>query len=482
MKLDIFVLICAVTAIMINAENINLEGQTKTINVYLVSWINNRPYYLPQDSSIEITKGLLPMAIRQQLPEYCHAKRDGFKFMYHDDPKYHLQSEKELLTLINQSSKTKILQRLNTTENSTDIFIVAGTTNKQKNSNIFKRVPIIQTEKAVLIVRTKDILLLKRFWKGIWKCNGVIFFAVTCAVNLGALIWIIERTATSKSDFQNTFGAGLWTSFWYCFVTMTTVGYGDKVPKHFLSRILCLVWMLFGLMLTAIITTTVMEAVQDEFSKFGIDIAVTDSPLQRGLVTTRLAGNPVVLRNVEEIFEAVRSNQVVAGLMDAFVASYVFSEEKIDDLKMESVISMQTWMYGYVINFNRDMECHFEDEKHSIPDIYSSKFRSMFVPHFSISHYYARSFIELFNKQDGGLVLYISIVAGCLVAIGFFTEIGVKVWRRRPSSSIKRGNVADEENLIEQLQLIEEMEKQFLAKIDTLRVNLMNSRVSDEMN
>ena len=42
--------------------------------------------------------------------------------------------------------------------------------------------------------------------------------------------------------------------FWWSFVSMTTVGYGDKIPKNMLSRMFSVVWILVGVTIVAIFT------------------------------------------------------------------------------------------------------------------------------------------------------------------------------------------------------------------------------------
>lgn len=75
---------------------------------------------------------------------------------------------------------------------------------------------------------------------------------------VGAIMWLLERR--HNPHFQGTPAAGVAAGMWWAVVTMSTVGYGDKVPRSGAGRLLAMVWMLASLVLlttfTASITTS----------------------------------------------------------------------------------------------------------------------------------------------------------------------------------------------------------------------------------
>ncbi|XP_066929874.1 uncharacterized protein [Clytia hemisphaerica] len=502
----LYILLPAVLSVDLDYKNLAdyakkwQKGRSKPIKctVHLIGWNNNPPYFyqsdVPGDSEHDkeiwiTTTGIIPEILTRILHKTEHWSKEklNVKYAYEiQNETFSFTTEQELIDLVSDRDVKRPLNTFNVSASSNEVFILAGTTFYTENEKLYKRMKIVTTENSVIIVRTKDILLLHRFFNGIWKCKGVIFFAVTCAVNLAAVIWVIERQ--SNMGFEKTFGAGLWTSFWYCFVTMTTVGYGDKVPKHFISRFLCLAWMLFGLMLTAIITTTIMEAVQEEFPKVGKRIAVKNDSTQQAVLTTKISAFPVPYQTAEEVLEAVRREEVDAGFLDSPVAAYLFKEHKIEDLKIESRFLVKSWVFGYVFQAVWD-ECSAFFLNQTLPEDTMSSYKSIFVPTYHIKHYYARDFLEFFiTSNDEGLVYYMTIFAAILIFLGVLTELLIKLnnWYQvrqqyggncMTATMIRRQRLrSDRESLLQKEaedEIMKELETEVFDKIQELKERLM---------
>jgi ABC-type amino acid transport substrate-binding protein len=69
----------------------------------------------------------------------------------------------------------------------------------------------------------------------------------------GGLVWLVER---KNHHFERNL-QGLLSSFWWSAVTMTTVGYGDKVPISNLGRFIAFLWMLCSIIIISIFTASI---------------------------------------------------------------------------------------------------------------------------------------------------------------------------------------------------------------------------------
>lgn len=109
---------------------------------------------------------------------------------------------------------------------------------------------------------SQAVELRHRFYKALWLAVNVvwpIFSALLgLVVVLGLLIAWVE-------------GWGLFDGIYFAFVTGLTVGYGDLVPKHGISRVLAIAIGFHGVMLTALFAAITVRALQ---------AAMQDSPSQ----------------------------------------------------------------------------------------------------------------------------------------------------------------------------------------------------------
>jgi len=75
---------------------------------------------------------------------------------------------------------------------------------------------------------------------------------------VGVLIWLLERR--QKSHFDSRPSRGIADGVWWAAVTMTSTGYGDKVPATLGGRVLAVVWMFASIFLVALFSATLASS------------------------------------------------------------------------------------------------------------------------------------------------------------------------------------------------------------------------------
>lgn len=108
-----------------------------------------------------------------------------------------------------------------------------------------------------------DAVFSKTFFRIV---AGLFFAMLVSAVG----IYLFERRQ-NREQFDKGWVKGIAAGLWWAAVTLTTVGYGDKVPKTLGGRMIGLVWMFAGLFIIAGFTAAVTSALTVTELRTGIN-------------------------------------------------------------------------------------------------------------------------------------------------------------------------------------------------------------------
>ncbi|KAK3715206.1 hypothetical protein QZH41_007816 [Actinostola sp. cb2023] len=86
---------------------------------------------------------------------------------------------------------------------------------------------------------------------GAWP---VLVLTLLLSVLAGIIAWVLENN--NPKEFPRSFTVGACEGFWWAFVSMTTVGYGDRAPKSLQGRAFAVLWILIGICIISIFTAT----------------------------------------------------------------------------------------------------------------------------------------------------------------------------------------------------------------------------------
>ena len=160
----------------------------------------------------------------------------------------------------------------------------------------------------------------------------LIVFGVAVLVS-AHLIWWLERK--QNDDFARPYGRGIWDSFYWSVVTMSTVGYGDKVARGSLGRVLALVWIALGTLVFASFTAAIASSLA--VSELQAEIAgPSDLPGRRVASVRNSAGEtylnaagigPVLTDDINEAYELLDGGEVEAVVFDAPVLRFHAARE-----------------------------------------------------------------------------------------------------------------------------------------------------------
>ncbi len=134
---------------------------------------------------------------------------------------------------------------------------------------------------------------------------------------VGALMWLVERRRNPR-EFSPKVLPGLGDGFWFAGVTLSTIGYGDKTPVTVAGRLIAMLWMLVGVVVTAGLTASIVTIAHigqtaDGTLRAGPVAAVTGSTTAAYLEAEgREVTSFATLDEAVAAFEAGRVDQVAA--------------------------------------------------------------------------------------------------------------------------------------------------------------------------
>ncbi len=156
----------------------------------------------------------------------------------------------------------------------------------------------------------------------VFKNKKVFSLTIVLAIMMtffGLLIWFAERNKDSFEDGYHGVISGLWWSA----VTMTTVGYGDKVPITKKGRFVAFLWMVISLVMVSIFTATITSVLTVNQLTNELKDIKSIKKLKVGTVEASASEEYLrrnIFTNVDEYPDLVQGlNGLLAGDIEAFV-------------------------------------------------------------------------------------------------------------------------------------------------------------------
>ena len=182
----------------------------------------------------------------------------------------------------------------------------------------------------------------------------LVVFGVAVLVS-AHLVWWLERR--DNPDFASPYGRGIWDSFYWSVVTMSTVGYGDKVARGTKGRVLALVWIALGTLVFASFTAAIASSLAVTELRSEIS-GPSDLAGRRVATVTNSAGatylpsigvGPVLVDNIEDAYPMLSEGDVGAVVFDAPVLQFHAAREGAGEVATVGA-DFQRVQYGLMLS------------------------------------------------------------------------------------------------------------------------------------
>ncbi|XP_047125709.1 uncharacterized protein LOC105850908 isoform X2 [Hydra vulgaris] len=114
---------------------------------------------------------------------------------------------------------------------------------------------LVMSPGIAIVVRNENTInqVINKMLLGVLNVWPVLLISYAIASIFGIVIWFTDQFSNPEQFSKGSSLRGPLSGFWFTFVTMTTIGYGDLSPRSVLSRTFAMVWFLTGLILNGII-------------------------------------------------------------------------------------------------------------------------------------------------------------------------------------------------------------------------------------
>ncbi|XP_065070746.1 uncharacterized protein LOC135695552 [Rhopilema esculentum] len=203
-------------------------------------------------------------------------------------------------------------------------FPIEGSKTSEYYSSSHLFIPIVDSPGYALLVKSNNDGQASVIFDSILNGWPILVLTVVMAVLAGMIMWMLD-TYWNEEQFPRSFTEGIIEGFWWAFVTMTTVGYGDIAPVGVPGRLFAIMWVLTGLIIisifTGVITTALtVNSLSTSVNMYGTKVGVLNDSGEFNYAVRKNA-NVSSYVSAELLSQALYRTNIKAVLLDSYVAA-----------------------------------------------------------------------------------------------------------------------------------------------------------------
>ncbi|CAB3988599.1 Potassium voltage-gated channel subfamily F member 1, partial [Paramuricea clavata] len=379
------------------------------------NWFHSPPFVIKEKDN-DHPKGIFPLLIDKMIDKCCGncSKGHGISHVRYGTPK-------ESLNEVKYTISSKQVVHLS--------FPIAGKETDEEYKGEYYRPLFSSPGVAVLVMKEDPSKSARAILNSVLSTWPVLLLTLVMAWLAGIAMWALD-TWNNPDEFPRAFHRGVLEGFWWAFVTMTTVGYGDRSPKGYISRAFAIVWILVGLVVISITTgviTTSLTAItlSTNLKLYGAKIGAMENSTEYRIGVKK---NSKVFEFIEfgAMFRALEDRTLAGILLDSFVAG-AYRGQISSHVRVNKIISYDS-SYGIVFRdamSSRELQTCFNNyvsgKKSEISTIVKDNTSPVKEPKKSASEEVTAG---LFDTKTQ---LYKNVLFSCIGMLAFISACGL-IW------------------------------------------------------
>lgn len=262
----------------------------------------------------------------------------------------HIAQDLKIVYEYKEYSQQEFSQMLSDVETSKlDICINPLTVTSDRLNRFEYTLPFFSSN-MVLVVPKEGRVPIFKYLQNIFSLRVVNLIIILFSIVLvsGFIVWLAERK--KNSQFRKNY-KGILDGIWWTSVTMTTVGYGDKVPISKLGRVVAMVWMFSSIIIISSITGSIAAALTVKSISEKIETIEDVRKLQVG--TMKASSSEEFLKkhhfhNIQTYFESIE--QALQAVANGEIEAFVYDEAIVSNIINRNNLHNKVEISSYKLN------------------------------------------------------------------------------------------------------------------------------------